>query len=192
MKRSIALTLAVLAFSLILIAGCMSNAPTGTTGTETPTVTAATSAATAGGTILNQRETAVLTNGSYAVNASVEEISVDTTGSGARKINIYVHASNTGTTPVKLQWFSRITDATGRSYGGINISHDGSGAETGPLGKGDSETPRDYVVIDSDKDYRALSQGATLEVFFTATPVGSTGTPADFTAAWSLSPTIFT
>ncbi len=189
MKRGIVAILAVLAFSLILAAGCTSTTPASTTGT--PTVSATTPSTTAGGSLPNQSEIAVLTNGTYAVNVSLEQISVDTSDSGARTVDIYVNAKNAGKDPVTLHWYSRITGADGVSFGGVGVSHDGSGAETGPLGNGESETPRDYVVIDSDKEYAALSQGAVLEVFMTTEPKGAES-PVSFTAAWSLNPALFT
>jgi len=190
MKRGIVAILAVLAFSLILAAGCMSTSPTGTTGT--PTVSATTSAATVGGNLPNQSEIAVLTNGTYAVNVSLEQISIDKSDSGAHTVDIYVNAKNAGKDPVTLHWYSRITGADGVSFGGVGVSHDGSGAETGSLGNnGASETARDYVVIDSDKEYAALSQGAVLEVFITTEPNGAES-PVSFTAAWSLNPALFT
>ena len=52
---------------------------------------------------------------------------------------------------------------TGCSYGGIGVSHNGSGAKTAILMPGVSDTPRDYVVIDSDKDYAALANGLPLK-----------------------------
>jgi hypothetical protein len=192
MKRSIALTLAVLALSLILISGCTSNAPAGTTGTGTPVVSATTSpSSTFGGNLPGQSEVLALKNGTGVVNASIEEISVDRSDSGAHKINIYVNARNAGKDPVQLHWYSRITGADDVSFGGVGVSHDGSGAESAPLGPGQANTVRDYVVIDSDKEYAALSQGAVLEVFMTTEPLKSES-PVSFTAAWSLSPAIFT
>lgn len=191
MKHSMALILGILAFSLIFAAGCTSTSPTSTTGTGTPAVSSTTPLATAGGNLPGQREIAVLTNGTYAVNASIEQISVDKSDSGAHTVDIYINAKNVGKEPVRLHWYSRITGTDGASFGGVGISHNGDGAETGSLGKGESETARDYVVIDSDKEYAALSQGATLEVFITTEPL-KTESPVSFTAAWSLNPAIFT
>jgi len=191
MKRSIALTLAVLALSLILIAGCTSNTPAGTTsGTPVVSATAAPSSPS-GGNLPTQREVLALKNGTCAVNASIEEISVDTSDSGAHKINIYVNARNAGKDPVQLHWYSRITGADGVTFGGVGVSHDGSGAESPPLGSGQAASARDYVVIDSEKEYAALSQGAVLEVFMTTEPLKSES-PVSFTAAWALSPAVFT
>jgi hypothetical protein len=189
MKRGIVAILAVLAFSLILAAGCTSTPPASTTGT--PTVSATTLKVTDGGNLPNQSEIAVLTNGTYAVNASIEQISVDKSDSGAHTVDIYVNAKNAGKDPVTLHWYSRITGADGVSFGGVGVSHDGSGAETGSLGNGESETARDYVVIDSDKEYATLSQGAVLEVFITTEPKGA-ASPVSFTAVWSLNPALFT
>lgn len=191
MKHGIVITLTVLAFTLILIAGCTSNSPTGTTGTGTPVVSATTTTSSIGGNLPGQRAVLALKNGTSAVNASIEEISVDKSDSGAHTINIYINARNAGKDPVQLRWYSRITGADGKSFGGVGVSHGGSGAESVPLGNGESNTVRDYVVIDSDKEYAALSQGAVLEVFMTTEPLKSEN-PVSFTATWSLSPAVFT
>jgi len=189
MKLGIVAILTVLAFSLILAAGCTSTSSASTT--ETPTVSSTAPAATVGGNLPGQREIVMLTNGTYAVNASIEQISVDKSDSGARTVDIYINAKNVGKDPVQLRWYSRIIGADGSSFGGVGISHGGSGAESVPLTNGDSNTARDYVVIDSDKEYAALSQGATLEVFITSEPFKSES-PVSFTTAWSLNPAIFT
>jgi hypothetical protein len=177
MKKGIVCILAMLGISLILVAGCTSST------TSSPASIPATHAA-------DQETTAVLVNGTYAVNASIEQITVSPSQPGNHVVNIYVHVINTGTTPIQLQWFSRITDAKGVSHGGIGVSHNGYGAETDVLPPGQSETARDYVVIDSDTDYHALANGATLEVFFMTEPLPGQST-ADFSTAWTLDPAVF-
>jgi len=177
MKKGIFCILAMLGISLVLVAGCTSST-TSTSGTS-------------GNHALNQEVMAVLVNGTYAVNASIEQITVSPSQSGNHVVNIYVHAINAGTAPIQLRWFSRITGANGVSYGGIGISHNGSGAETGILQPGESETARDYVVIGSDTDYKALANGATLEVFFMTEPLPGQAT-VDFSTAWTLNPAVFT
>lgn len=189
MKKGILCILVILGACLILVAGC-------TTSTSSPDGNSGASG-TAGNHALRQEETAVLVNGTnngtYAVNASIEQIEIDRSESGAHVIDIYIHAQNAGTSPVRqLQWFSSITDAEGVSHGGIGISHGGSGAVTNILGPGEAGTARDYVIIDSDKEYRALTKGATLHVFFTAEPLSRNETPVGFSTAWTLNPAVFT
>jgi hypothetical protein len=187
MKKGILCLLVTLGVCLILAAGC-------TTTTSSTTGTSGNSGAsgTTGNHALSQKETAVLVNGTYSVNVSIEEITVDRSQSGSPVIDIYIHAKNDGTSPIQLQWFSSIVDANGVSHGGIGISHGGSGAVSAILGPGDADTARDYVVIDSDTDYRALANGATLEVFFITEPLSQNETPVEFSTAWALNPAVFT
>jgi uncharacterized protein YcfL len=173
MKKGIACILTVLGVSLILVAGCTSS-----TTSSSATQTAA------------RYDTVVLVNGTYAINASIEEITVFPSQSGNHVVNIYVNALNKGNTPIQLRWYSTITGANGVSYGGIGISHNGYGAETGVLRPGASETPRDYVVIGSDMDYQVLANGATLRVFFTTEPLNDEA-PVTFSTAWNLVPSDF-
>ena len=179
MKRGILCTFAILGICLILVAGCTTSTP-GINGTPAP-----------GQTAPGQDEIAVLTNGTYAINASVYQITTGRSQSGSHEIDIYITARNTGTTPIQLRWFSRITGANGVSYGGVGVSHAGSGAETGPLEPGSQGTPRDYIVIGSDVDYKALANGATLEVFFVTEPLDNQP-PVSFSTEWILDPSVFT
>jgi hypothetical protein len=189
MKRGIICTLVILGVSLILVAGC-TTLPSGST-TASGISGGASAVSATGHPVLTQYETAVLVNGTYAINASVEQITPGRSQSGNHEVDIYIDAKNTGTTPVQMRWFSRITDSQGVSFGGVGISHNGSGAETAILMPGVSDTPRDYVVIDSDKDYAALASGATLEVFFATEPLTNQN-PVEFSAAWTLNPAVFT
>jgi hypothetical protein len=189
MKRGTICTFVILCVGLVLVAGCTTLSSGNTT---TPGVSGGTSAVSATGhPVLSQYETAVLVNGTYSVNATIDQITPGRSQSGNHEVDIYIDAKNTGTTPVQMRWFSRITDAQSVSYGGIGISHNGSGAETAILVPGVSDTPRDYVVIGSDKDYAALANGATLEVFFATEPLANQ-TPVEFSAAWTLNPAVFT
>jgi hypothetical protein len=188
MKRGIIFAFVIFCVSMIIIAGCTSLHASNTT---TPGISAGTSAVSATGHPLSQYETAVLVNRTYTVNASIEQITPGRLQSGNHEVDIFINAKNTGTTPVQMRWFSRITDARGVSYGGIGVSHNGSGAETAILMPGVSDTPRDYVVVESDKDYAALANGATLEVFFATEPL-TNQTPVEFSAAWTLNPAAFT
>jgi len=187
MKKGILYIFAILGVSLILVAGCTTSVP-GNTSTASPVHTTGTT----GNPVPGQGETAVLVNGTYAINASIEQITAGRSQSGNHEVDIYITAINAGTTPVQLRWFSRITDVAGISFGGTGISHNGSGAETAIIMPGGAETPRDYVTIDSDKDYAALASGATLEVFFTTEPLLPNQTPVAFSTAWTLNPAVFT
>jgi len=190
MKCGIICTFVILCVSLLLVAGCTTLPSGNTTTYGISGGTSAVSSAT-GHPVLSQYETAALVNGTYSINATIEQITPGRSQSGNHEVDIYIDAKNTGTTPLQLRWFSRITDAQGVSYGGIGISHNGSGAETTILMPGVSDTPRDYVVIDSDKDYAALANGATLEVFFVTEPL-TNQTPVEFSAVWTLNPAAFT
>ena len=160
---------------LILVAGCTTVAPAGTNSQSTG---------------LTMNEPAVLASDKYSFNASVSEISVSEAKSGGRMVDIYINVKNTGTTPVRLNWFSTITDTAGISHGGVNVSHGGSGAHSTLLLPGRSEVSRDYVIVVSDKHYAALSRGATLDVAFTAqNETGETSVP--FHATWTLDPKYF-
>jgi len=182
MKKGILCLLVILGVSLILVAGCTTSTSSGNSGATTAP----------GNHALSQKETAVLVNGTYTINASIEQIAVDRSQSGDHEVDIYIHAKNNGPAPVQLQWFSSITDADGVTHGGIGISHGGSGAVTAILGPGDADTARDYVVIDSDKDYNALAKGATLRVFFTTEILSTNEAPVGFSTAWILNPAVFT
>ncbi|MGB2673609.1 MAG: hypothetical protein WBC56_01560, partial [Methanoregula sp.] len=139
MKKGILCTFAILGISMILFAGCTSSP--GTPGTST--------AGAGGNAAAGQDQVATLVNGTYAFNASIYAITTTALPSGGHMVNIFVTVSNVGKTPVQLRWFSTLTNANGVSFGGIGVSHGGSGAETPPLGQGTSATGRDYITINS-------------------------------------------
>lgn len=183
MRYIIVPVLAVLIIALALAAGCTSAGSTAP-GTAQP-------AAGTGSSALSQSPTAVLTNGTYAVNATIDTITVDRSNDGNHQVNIYINAKNAGTGPVQLQWYSQLTAADGTTFGGVGISHDGSGAVTNILGPGQAEEARDYVSIDTNKEYSKLGNGATLTVYFTTEPLEKES-PATFTATWKLPASVFT
>ena len=142
------------------------------------------------GSVPNMNEPVSLAGGNYSFNASISEISVDLPETGGHVINVYITVQNTGATPVRLNWFSKLSDKDGTANGGVNVSHGGSGAHSSFLSPGLSETARDYVVVKSDKDYAALSRGATLDVaFFGQQDVNET--PVTFPASWTIEPGYF-
>ena len=186
MKTGILCSFAILGISLILVAGCTTSTP----GNTAPAGSVYNSAPP-GNPAPGQDTIAMLVNGTYSINASVYQITPGRSLSGSHTIDVYVTATNTGTSPVQLRWFSKITNADGVSFGGIGVSHGGYGAETDPIMPGGSETPRDYVTIDSDQAYQALSRGATLNVYFITEPLDNQA-PVSFSTTWTLDPAQFT
>ncbi len=161
---------------LLLVAGCST--------TSSPAHTAAP------GSSLQMHEPAALSGGNYSFNASISDITVASSADGGHTINIFITAKDTGTNPVRLTWFSKLTGADGSTFGGVNVSHGGSGAHSALLSPGISDTPRDYVVVPSDKEFAALSQGATLDVTFFGQQT-DTETPVTFHASWAIDPAYF-
>ena len=185
MRYQLVPVFAVLVIAIALAAGCTS-APLGSTASGT-----AQPATGTGSSALAQTQTAVLTNGTYAINATIDTITVDRTDDGSHQVNIYINAKNAGTAPVQLQWYSQLTAADGTTFGGVGISHDGDGAETNILGPGQAEEARDYVSIDTSREYAKLENGATLTVYFATEPIEKES-PAEFTATWQLPASAFT
>jgi hypothetical protein len=98
--------------------------------------------------------------------ASVDSFEIDTPAEpGKQTITIYVAIKNTGTEPIQLVWFSRLTDSNGNTYGGIGISHGGTGARSGLIYPNSTEAARDYVVV-PDTGFSPLSRGAILDVYY--------------------------
>jgi uncharacterized protein YcfL len=165
------IVLVAITLCLILVAGC-------TTGQSNSGVPAQS---------LKMNEPAVLQNGSYTVTTLIDHIDVDSSKPGKKIIDIYIRAINSGTQPIQLVWYSKITDQAGVSHGGIGVSHGGSGAETPPLDPGSSATVRDYVVIESDADFAALARGGTLDVSFIGQQTES-DPRVNFHASWLIDP----
>ena len=191
MKTGIICLCALACIGLLLAAGCMSG--TGNTGTAAGT-TSSPAAGTSGQAAIDQDRVFSLSNGTYAFNVSIDEVSATSLSSGGHQVNIFTTLVNTGKTPVQLQWFSTLTGADGRSFGGVGVSHGGYGAETDPDWPGISASGRDYVTIPSDQEYHALKNGAVLRIdFFTVPLANQTGqTPDSFSATWTLDPADFT
>jgi hypothetical protein len=131
----------------------------------------------------------VLGTAEKQINVSIYSIEIDPPDeSGKHTINIYVGAKNTGMQPHNLTWFSKLTDINGKTYGGIGVSHAGTGARTRDIFPNVTEAARDYIVINSDKDFTTLSQGAVLDVYFLEyRPEGSPLIP-DYHVTWGISP----
>ena len=89
---------------------------------------------------------------------------------GNQELTIYVAAKNTGTVPIQMVWFSKLTDSNGKTYGGIGISKGGVGARTTWIQPNMTEMARDFVIIRSDRDLATLKNGAMLDVYFIERP----------------------
>lgn len=89
---------------------------------------------------------------------------------GTQELTIYIRAENTGTEPIQLVWFSKLTDLNGKTYGGLGISKGGVGARTRFIEPGEAEAARDFVIIRSDRDLETLKKGAILDVYFIERP----------------------
>jgi hypothetical protein len=85
---------------------------------------------------------------------------------GDQELTIYIAARNTGTNPLWLGWYSKLTAANGKSFGGIGISHGGRGALSGRALSNETQISRDYVNLQSDVDLASLKKGAVLDVYF--------------------------
>ena len=165
------IVLGVIILCMILVAGC-------STGQSVSGVPAQS---------LKMNEPAVLQNGSYMITTQIDQIDVDSSKPGKKIIDIYIRATNSGTQPIQLVWYSRITDPAGISHGGIGVSHAGSGAVTPPLDPGSSAIPRDYIVVESDPDFAAFAKGGTLDVVFIGQDPES-GSPVNFHTSWVIDP----
>jgi hypothetical protein len=165
------IVLGAITLCLILVAGC-------TTGQSNSGVPAQS---------LKMNEPAVLQNGSYTVTTLIDHIDVDSSKPGKKIIDIYIKAINSGTQPIQLVWYSRITDPDGVAHGGIRVSHGGSGAAAPLLDPGASATVRDYVVIESDADFAALARGGILDVSFIGQQTES-GSTVNFHTSWVIDP----
>jgi hypothetical protein len=183
MNAGIVAALSALTLCLLLGAGCTTTGPASDQQTGSGLSGSGTQAAG-----LNLNEPARLANGSWSVTAAVSELDTSSSKPGRNMLDIYIRATNTGTKPVLLAWYSKITTPDGKSYGGIGVSHAGSGAHTPPLSPGSSATVRDYIVVESDQDFAALSNGATLDVVITAQESESSPAVALFTASWAVGP----
>jgi len=168
---------------LLLAAGCTTTVPAAEQQTGSGLSGSGSQAA---GLKLN--EPALLANGSWSITATVSQMDTSSSKPGRNILDIYIRATNTGSKPVLLTWYSKITTTDGKTYGGIGVSHGGSGAQTPPLTSGSSATVRDYIVVVSDEDFASLAKGGMLDVAFIAQESESTPPVAFFTASWAVDP----
>jgi len=180
----------VLMISLLLIAGCTTpSSPSGSPGAgiSLPSPFGSLSM----GKPHAQSEYVILGSGNRTYNASIHSFEIDPAKeNGDQTITIYVSVKNIGTEPSQLVWFSKLTDLNGKTYGGIGISHAGSGARTYWLNPGGiPEAARDYVTIRSDRDLETLKKGAVLDVYFMEKyPNTTISDKPDYHATWTIDP----
>jgi len=133
----------------------------------------------------------VLGSGNHTTLVSINSFEVTPPGiDGNQTITIYVAAKNTGTDPVRYIWFSQITDASGKTYGGIGVSHSGHGARTAEIQPNTTEAARDYVVTGSAADLQTINKGgAFLDVYFMEQKDNVTQAQVpDYHVTWKLDP----
>jgi hypothetical protein len=181
--------LAILAV-LLLIAGCTTTPPpAGSPGISLPTAANPLN----GGKILPMTGNISLGSGNQTIDVALNSIEVEPVqANGDQDITIYVTAINTGTKPVQLVWYCKLTDQNGKMYGGVGISHGGNGARTKWILPNNGDIPRDYVVVRSDRDLETLSKGAVLDVYFMNKPsddIPVSDVP-DYHVAWTVNPGI--
>jgi hypothetical protein len=174
---------------LVLIAGCTTTSPD--TVTPLPTSPVPTTTVTpVSNPVLPMDAEVVFGTGEKQFTASIDSFEIDPPSEpGKQTITIYVAVKNTGTKPVQLVWFSRLTDVSGKIYGGIGISHGGNGARSGLITPNVTEAARDHVVV-PEADFEKLSRGALLDVYFMEKKSDTVSLVPDYHARWSVDPAI--
>ncbi|MFA4877277.1 MAG: hypothetical protein WC586_07675 [Methanoregula sp.] len=182
MKKTVLLAIV---FCLILAAGCTDTA------SKLPVSPTASPSLTPPPEPVAPKPVSVIRSGNYSLASSIDHIEVDSKGSGKHTVNIYLRLKNTGNESIRLVWYSKLTDKNGLSYGGVGVSHGGSGAQTFIFDPDTTGTMRDYVTIDSDREYAVLkSGGATLDIVY-ADQKSPLEPIANLTSTWNLEPTYF-
>lgn len=184
--------------SALVVAGCTTISPSNTPAN--PGVPVPTSSGTkitfptafpgiVPNTVLPMDAEVALGTANKTFNVSIYEMEIEPRDeSGKHTINIYIGAKNTGSHPIELVWFSKLTDINGNTYGGIKVSHAGTGARTRGIIPNLTEAARDYIVINSDKDFATLSQGAILDVYFMEPKKEGEPLVPDYHVTWGLDP----
>ena len=183
-------TIAILAITIcvLLVAGCTTPPATTTPSGQIPPAQII-PGKTSADPVLPMDGTVTLGSGNKTFNVSLDSIEIDpVTVPGEHTITIYVLARNTGTEPVKLVWFSKLTNEYGNTFGGIGISHQGTGARSAKIFPGGGEAARDYIVIHSDESFASLSKGAILDVYFMDRTAENTSLVPDYHVAWTVNP----
>jgi hypothetical protein len=187
-------TIAILVITVcvLLAAGCTTTPPATTPPVPvTPAVTLPGMALPGQGLPMN--ETVTLGSGNNTMEVSLYTVEVDPpTDPGTHTITVRVIAKNTGTTPRKFVWFSKLTNLNGNSFGGIGISHGGNGARSDTIYPGIGEGARDYIIIRSDESLATLSKGAVLNVYFMERTDNKTSMVPDYHVTWNIDPGVIT
>jgi hypothetical protein len=173
---------------VLLVAGCTTTPATTTpSGQITPVPTFPGTASQ--DAVLPMNGNVTLGSGNNTMEVYLYNVEVDpSTDDGTHTITINVLARNNGTTPHKFVWFSKLTNMYGNSFGGIGISHRGSGARSGEIAPGYGEIARDYIEIHSDESFATLSKGALLDVYFMERTNNETSMVPDYHVAWAVNP----
>ena len=182
--------IAILAITVcvLLVAGC--TTPTATTTPSgqvsfVPTFPGKTSL----DPVLPMNGTVKLGSGNNTMDVFLYSIEVDPpTDSVIKTISINVLVGNNGTTPRQFVWFSKLTNMYGNSFGGIGISHKGTGARSAKIFPNMGEIPRDYIEIRSADSFATLSKGAVLDVYFMERTNNETSMLPDYHVAWAINP----
>ena len=175
--------------SLLVIAGCTTAGPGLGPSATTPSITSGGQATE--GNVLSMDSHAMLGSGNQTLDVSIDSLEAGPEEvTGIRIVTIYITAHNTGTRPVMMVWYSRLTDQNGKAYGGIGISHDGNGARTDWIAANGTETARDYVVVTSTQNLALLSNGAVLDVYFMNKASDDAPVPdvPDYHVTWTIDP----
>lgn len=156
---------------LVLSAGCITQSPDPGATNGSATVLPTSAGFLMQGQPLPMYGYMTHTTPNTTFDVSVYEFEVgEVAEDGTQELTIYIAARNTGTEPVQLVWFSKLTDLNGKTYGGLGISKGGVGARTRFIQPGESEAARDFVTIRSDRDLETLKKGAILDVYFIERP----------------------
>ena len=184
MKKTLLLVIVV---SLLLIAGCTTPSPN---PGSTPSLPAPLNPL-AQGKSLAMTEHTVHTTPNTTFEVWIDSFEVGKVqDNGDQELTIYVAAKNTGTKPIRMVWFCKLTDLNGKTYGGIGISHGGNGARTDWIIPNTTEAARDYVIIRSDRDLATLAKGAVLDVYFMEKPSDDipVSSKPDYHTSWIIDP----
>jgi hypothetical protein len=177
----------VITVCVLLVAGCTTTPATIPSGQGSPVPTSPGKASQV--PVLPMDGNVTLGSGNNTMEVSLDSIEVDpSTDSGNKTITIYVLARNTGTTPRQFVWFSKLTNTNGNSFGGIGISHLGSGARTSEILPTNGEAARDFIEIRSAESFATLSKGAVLDVYFMDRTSGKNSMVPDYHVAWTVNP----
>lgn len=175
----------VITVCLLLAAGCTTTTSPSGTVSPAPTFPGMTSS----DHVLPMDGKTALGSGNNTMIVSLDSIEVDpSTEYGTKTVTIYVQAMNNGTTSRQFVWFSKLTNVYGNSFGGIGLSHKGSGARSGKILPGLGEAARDYIVLYSDESFATLSKGAVLDVYFMEKTSDEISMVPDYHVAWTINP----